>query len=105
MAKSVEPDRWCFAWFATESRTSGASRAALQKDAKWTRGQTITVSFLDGDDEDLQEKVQKAAQLWTAPGLANLNLQFRRDTTKTDIRISFQFKGSWSSVGKTCRRV
>jgi len=98
-----KPGRWCFAWFA-KGPGSGTDRAALQKNAKWTKGETITVSFLDGDPA-LQEKVKAAALKWTAPGLANLRLQFRKDNTDTDVRISFKFSGSWSSVGTTCRQV
>jgi hypothetical protein len=95
--------RWCFAWFAQAPAGAGAERAALQKDAKWLPGETITVSFLDGD-RTLWKKVQDAALLWTKPGLANLNLEFL-DDTHTDIRISFRYDGSWSTVGNSCRQV
>lgn len=97
-------EKWCFAWFAqAPSEAGSADRAALQKAAKWLPGETISVSFLDGDPA-LQEKVKQAALLWTAPGLAHLNLEFRNDNN-TDIRISFKHKGSWSTVGTTCRQV
>ena len=97
-------DKWCFAWYAPAPGSPGADKAALQKASKWDAGEIITVSFLDGDPA-VQSRVRAVAQEWTAPGMANLTLSFRRDTTDTDIRISFQFVGSWSVVGKTCRNV
>jgi serralysin len=100
MSKS---NRWCFAWYA-KSSAQGADRAVLQKNAKWQPGDTISVSFLDGTPE-LRARVKKAALQWTAPGLANLTLDFREGTTNTLIRISFQFAGSWSTVGTTCKQV
>lgn len=100
MSKS---DRWCFAWYA-KSKAEGANRAALQKSAQWEPGDTITVSFLDGS-QLLRERVRKAALKWTAPGLANLKLSFRSDTTDTLIRISFKYSGSWSTIGTTCKQV
>jgi len=101
----VNPDRWCFAPLA-ESRTGpGAERATLLAVAKWIPGETITVSFLGGDP-GLQKKVKDVALEWTAPGMANLDLEFRTDTTNTDIRIAFTAgAGSWSYVGTTCRRI
>jgi serralysin len=63
-------------------------RAALLRAAKWNPGDVITVRFLEGDS-DLQNRVQAVAQKWTAPGMANLTLDFR-DEGPTDIRIAFQ---------------
>jgi serralysin len=97
-------DQWCFAWFASGPTGPGADRAALAKGAKWRQGDSITVSFLDGDPA-LQAKVKRVAQQWTAPRLAKLTLEFRNDTNKTNIRISFRYRGSWSSIGTTCRQV
>jgi hypothetical protein len=74
------------------------------KGAKWARGSKITVSFLDGDPA-VRAKVQAVAQQWTGPQLANLNLEFRTDTTDTLVRISFRYQGSWSTIGTTCRQV
>lgn len=95
--------RWCFSWYA-KSNAQGADRAALQKNAKWNSGDTITVSFLDGSPA-LRERVKNAALKWTAPGLANLTLDFREGTTNTLIRISFRYAGSWSTIGTTCKQV
>jgi hypothetical protein len=97
-------DRWCFSWFAKAPSSPGTDRGALQKNAKWNSGEIITVSFLDGIPS-VQDRVKKAALKWTVPGLANLNLNFRTDTTNTLIRISFKYAGSWSTVGTTCKQV
>jgi hypothetical protein len=70
-------DRWCFAWYVNAPVSAGADRAGLQKDAKWTAGDTINISFLDGVPS-VQERVKKAALKWTAPGLANLTWTFAR---------------------------
>jgi hypothetical protein len=101
MAKKGE---WCFAWYARPAFAPGADRAALQRDAKWQAGYVITVSFLDGDPA-VHAKVRQFARQWTEPGLARLMLSFRSDTTDTDIRISFRYPGSWSTIGTTCRNV
>ena len=101
---AAEQNKWCFAWFASAPAAQGADRAALVKGAKWPQGETITISFLDGQP-NVQKKVKSVAQQWTAPGLANLALVFRDDTTTTDIRISFRYSGSWSVIGTTCRKI
>src|ERR1700744_316601 len=79
-------------------------KAALLKAAKWNPGDVITVRFLGGDPE-LQARVQKVAEEWTAPDMANLTLDFR-DQGPTDIRIAFQEgNGSWSYLGTLCRQI
>jgi serralysin len=96
--------RWCFAWFHGKPTGAGATRAALQKDAKWKAGDAITVAFLSGDDA-LKRRVHDMARRWTAPGMANLRLVFT-DDDNADVRIAFQpGDGSWSTVGTTCRQV
>jgi len=98
-------DKWCFAWHVPRKAGEGQDRAALVKAAKWTSGDVITVSFLDGDP-DVQKKVQEVAQHWTSPNLARLTLDFRKSTTpKTLIRISFDYPGSWSVIGTTCKQM
>lgn len=99
----MSSNQWCFAWFAPGKSFEGLSKAALVKAAKWNSGDVITVSFLDGDPS-VQEKVKRMAQAWTAPGMANLTLDFRKDT-KTLVRISFRYSGSWSVIGTTCRQI
>jgi hypothetical protein len=72
-------------------------KATLLSAVKWTPGQTITVSFLEGDP-GLRERVEKVAREWTK--LANLQLAF---VNKAQIRIAFMpGKGSWSYLGKDC---
>ncbi len=96
--------KWCFAWPAARRSVEGHDRAALVKASRWNAGDTITISFLDGDP-GVQQKVQNVAQGWTASGLANLTLDFRKNTNDTLVRISFQNPGSWSVIGTTCRQV
>jgi hypothetical protein len=99
------PDRWCYAPIATGPAGPGQDRATLLLAAKWTPGETITVSFLGGSPQ-LQNKVKNVALEWTVPGMANLTLDFRANTTQTDIRIAFiSGAGSWSYLGTTCRRI
>jgi hypothetical protein len=96
--------QWCLAWPAARKSVGGKDRAALVKGSKWTSGDTITVSFLDGDPS-VQDKVANVARGWTAPRLANLNFDFRKNTNDTLIRISFGSSGSWSVIGTTCRQM
>jgi len=93
-------DQWCFCWLADNPHAVGAEKGALVKGAKWVPGDTITISFLDGDAR-VQERVKNAALKWRK--YANVVFSFY-DTTDTDIRISFREKGSWSMLGTTCRK-
>jgi astacin (peptidase family M12A) len=95
-------DQWCFTWVPQSPELAGKSKGAILKDAKWEKGETITVSFLDGDPA-LQKRVRNMAQQWVVPGMANLRFQFLNNNN-TDIRISFRERGSWSMLGKFCRR-
>ena len=95
-------DRWCFAWFEAPP-TQGQDRAALWLKAKWTAGETITISFLEGEAA-LHARIRAVAERWIAPGRANLFFDFRTDTQSTDVRISFSRQGSWSVLGNHCRR-
>jgi serralysin len=99
----VNKNQWCFAWLVDRKGGAGADRATLLRGAMWTPGTIITVSFLDGDPV-VQEKVRQAALQWTKPWMANLTLDFRKDTD-TLIRISFQYEGSWSAIGTSCRQL
>src|ERR1700730_15084030 len=79
-------------------------RAALLKAARWSNGDIITVKFLEGPPQ-LQNRVQEVAEEWTAPGMANLTLDFR-DDGPADIRIAFQQgNGSWAYLGTMCRQL
>lgn len=96
---------WCFAPTVKSGAGEGLDRGALLLAAKWAPGDVISVSFLEGDP-GLQAKVRDVAQEWTGPGMANLTLEFRSDTTETDVRIAFmQGRGSWSYLGTFCRSI
>jgi serralysin len=100
--KPVNKDKWCFAWFAAPPPTTGAEKAALVKDSKWPANSTISVSFLDGTDEQ-KALVRRFAVEWIT-NLANLNFSWRAPPN-TDIRISFQYSGSWSVIGTTAKSI
>jgi serralysin len=100
----VNNTQWCFAWPAARKSVGGKDKAALVKGSRWNAGDVITISFLDGDP-GVQQKVQNTALGWTAPQLARLTFDFRRNTTETLIRISFRYSGSWSVIGTTCRQI
>jgi hypothetical protein len=78
-----------------------AERAALIKASRWTPGAIIKISFLDGE-KSVQDKVVHHAKTWL--DYANLNFYFGTDA-KSDIRISFRYQGSWSTVGTRCHAV
>lgn len=103
MSASENLDQWCFAWFEA-SQAEGANRAGLWLASRWPPGATIKISFLDGDPA-LHARVEAVAQQWIQPGRANLFFDFRTDTKKTPIRISFTRDGSWSVLGTTARRI
>jgi hypothetical protein len=64
----------------------------------WAPGQTLRVSFLDGD-RLVKAKVRYYARKWLR--FANLRFRFLPDPdAEADIRISFQQEGSWSAVGR-----
>ncbi len=96
-------DKWCFAWPAALQASAGKSRAALVKAARWNPGDVITVCFLDGDP-GLQERVRDAARKWVGDEMANLRFSFQKKADAL-IRISFKLRGSWSTIGTTCRNV
>lgn len=96
--------QWCFAWMPDALPKEGNERGALIKKFQWKPGQQIKVAFLDGIPS-VQERVRRVATGWTGPGLANLKLIFQPDTNTADIRISFKEKGSWSTIGTSCRNI
>lgn len=93
-------EKWCFSWFAAEPT---GTRAALVKDSKWPPGSVISISFLDGTDAQ-KALVRKFAQGWIDDGHANLQFSWEAPPN-TEIRISFQYAGSWSVIGTTCRSI
>jgi len=103
MASSDEnSNRWCFAWHEAPPATTGATKAALVKDNKWEAGDAISISFLDGTD-DQKQLVRRFSQEWI-DGLAHLEFSWQ-PPPNTDIRISFKYPGSWSVIGTTCKSV
>jgi serralysin len=95
----AKEEKWCFSWFEAPPTDT---KAALVKDSKWPPGSVISISFLDGTDEQ-KALVRKFAQGWI-DDLANLQFSWE-NPPNTEIRISFQFTGSWSVIGTTCKSV
>jgi serralysin len=97
-------NKWCFAWHASTPRSDMRAKAAVLKASAWLPGEIIEISFLDGIPQ-VQQRVVDAANGWLAPELANVRFAFRDDTKDTPIRISFQYPGSWSVIGATCKQI
>jgi serralysin len=89
-----------------EAKAALAGRkAALLNESKWPSGSVIRIKFLEGDP-GLQARVRNAAKKWTAPGLANVTLNFVGPTDQADVRIAFeQGNGSWSYLGTMCKTI
>ena len=104
MSESKKVDQWCFIWDPTDDPAAGTSRAALVKKNKWDKGSIINVAFLDGD-ASVQKRIKDVVKAWTAPDTANLKFVFVNDPNKADVRVSFKFSGSWSTIGTSCRAV
>ena len=68
---------------------------ALDVRKLWEPGQTLRVRFMDGDPA-VQQKVEAVAHEWSQ--FANIKFVFG-DDPDAEIRISFQFAGSWSYIG------
>jgi serralysin len=97
-----QDNKWCFTWFHAEPPKTGREKAALVKSSRWENGAVITIGFMDGTDEQ-KALVRKHAVDWLGAGLANLN--FSWDVPNPDIRISFNYRGSWSVIGTTCKNM
>ena len=95
-------DQWCFAWDA-KIQPNGTPKGVAPKASLWKRGDAISVSFLDGDKK-LKDRVAEVASQWVGPDMANLEFIFQKKTDSL-IRISFQGRGSSSTVGTTCMDV
>lgn len=83
------PIRFCF------ERISPLE-GALARSKKWDPGQILRVRFLDGE-ADVQARVIHYAMRWCEH--ANIHFVFG-DDPDAEVRISFKYSGSWSSVGK-----
>ena len=85
-------------------RVEERTKAALLDEFKWPVGTTIRARFLEGDP-GLQERVERVAQEWFGPDMANMRLQFGNDSN-ADIRVSFvQGNGSWCYLGTVCQQI
>jgi len=98
--------QWCFNWIEYVPEDTGKSRGALLKKYLWPKRSIIRVAFLDGADV-VQKMVREAAMQWTlyGGGPANLLFSFVPDPELADIRISFNYRGSWSVLGTSCRSI
>jgi hypothetical protein len=77
-------------------RASLLDYAVLVKKKKWPAGMTsLRVRFLDGDPA-VQARVVPFAQVWS--DYCNITFVFG-DDRDAEIRVSFKYEGSWSSVG------
>ncbi|MEM9106878.1 MAG: hypothetical protein AAGC96_14585 [Pseudomonadota bacterium] len=94
--------KWCFAC-AKSLPAPVAERAALIRAKKWTPGELVTVSFLDGSAV-LHKRVKSVAEEWVGMNMANLKFIWN-EPDQTDIRISFRHSGSWSYLGTDCRNI
>ena len=102
---------------ATASRKAfpGFSPQYIIKQTRaWPVGSTVTIAFLGGTPQ-LRAQIERAASMWTAPGIANLRLSFRdqngrfRDWSPSDqaygakVRVAFATDpvngGYWSTIG------
>ena len=102
----MNDDQWCFNWIEYVVEDSGQSKGALVKKYLWPRRSIIKIAFLDGAAE-VQRLVRETAVRWTVygGGPANLLFSFVPDPLAADIRISFQYRGSWSVLGTSCRSI
>jgi hypothetical protein len=93
-----------FCMVPTPAATEGKPKAALLNEFKWPAGTQVSIRFMQGDPT-LRERVERVAQEWTGPQMANLGLKFV-DDPDADIRIAFQRgNGSWSYLGTMCREI
>lgn len=65
---------------------------------RWLPGRTIKVCFLDGETP-IQQKVIEFAKKWEE--FANIHFLFDNDPD-AEVRVSFQYNGSWSYLGTDC---
>ena len=99
----TDQEWWCFAWYPSDFGKSryrpccalAAPSGAL---ARWSPSHSST-AILGYDSES-----RMSCFLWTKGDLANLVFDFQ-DDIDSDIRISFQYDGCWSAVGKTCSQI
>jgi hypothetical protein len=60
--------RWCFAWYPYKpGAVWSAQPEVLQRTALWPSGDTISVTFLGGD-EVVKQRVRDVSREWVSPG-------------------------------------
>jgi serralysin len=96
-------DDWCFAWFQ-ESSICGKDRQAMMNRSKWDGGDTISISFLDGE-KVVRDAIREVASEWLSRSGASLRFAWRDDTNHTLVRITLRGSGQWSVIGTDCKRV
>lgn len=96
-------DKWCFAWFAAPLANTDQERAGLLLSSKWQPGAVIRIAFLDGTAEQIA-LVKRFAIEWIT-NLARLSFSWVNEPAQSDVRITFNFPGSWSVIGTTCKNI
>jgi serralysin len=97
------PNHYCVVVSQGVQRSN--DKAALLNEAQWVQGEVIRVKFTEGDDA-LRDRVRAVADRWTAPGMAQLTLEWVDDDADADVRVAFvEGDGSWSYLGTQCRDI
>ena len=97
------PNHYCVVVSQGVQRSN--DKAALLNEAQWVQGEVIRVKFTEGDDA-LRDRVREVADRWTAPGMAQLTLEWVDDDADADVRVAFmEGDGSWSYLGTQCRDI
>jgi hypothetical protein len=89
---------------------NAALSSVIARQDLWPSGSVVQVAF-NGGNPELYARIERAAQQWTQPGLANVQLSFRDDEGRfrkwtaqdtqyaAQIRIGFNPTGYWSLIG------
>lgn len=88
-----------------DSTTGKRVTAFGERATFWMGGENIRVKFLNGDPA-LQNRVKTVANQWMQH--ANVHFSYVNTWEDSDIRIAFKWNndgGSWSYVGKDCRKI
>jgi len=90
----------------TVSSLSSQSNAAAKKACKWKPNTTLRCRFIDGNRDDVKQKVQQIVKEWEK----YCSIKFLFDnSTNAEVRISFGYYnrqrdgGSWAYVGNECK--
>jgi serralysin len=69
---------------------------ALITGKKWPPGRTLTVGFLDGNQQNIN-LVRQHAPYWS--NFCSITFKFVSNPAQADVRISFRQAGAWSYIG------